>query len=1205
MPDSSTDRMRELARLEALASYDILDSLPEADYDAITQIASQLCGMPMSAINLISEHEQWSKSMIGLSSRNTPRHQAFCTHTILAPGQLLEVHDARVDSRFAHNPLTTGQPAVIFYAGVPLVDEEGYALGALCVIDEKPNQLTEQQRTILRQLARQVVLLLTLRRNKTQLEAANEKLRAANHELHESNQMLQAVVDNCPAALILWQARRQAGHIVDFDYVLTNPVNAGYTGYRVDQLIGSTLKNRLPADVSGSVMERLVRAVETGSSYHFQKSYPLNGVEFHGDFQLVPLGDRVLVTYQDISQHKQNEEQLRLHSEDLEQIVARRTAEISQLSALQNAILEHVGSAIISTDTEGIIQTVNPATQHLFGYQAHELLGRQNILFLYDLASLVEKARELGQLLGKKVPVDFTLFTQIIDETGYECVMRRKNGRRIPTFLVSTPLRDKSGTITGYVIMATDITALKAARTQLRQRDQELNTFFEVSLDLHVIATDRGDILKVNRAMENTLGYSRAELMTMNYYELVHPDDRDGLRALVASASEQQGDIQGLHRFLHRSGTYRLIEWNMVVIDSVFYSSAHDVTERVAAEERLEHLNQRLQLATRAASQGVWEYDAERDLVTWDKTMCAIHGLDDRGAPLTVADYERLIHPDDLPSFTQWRNPPADGNTHTSERRIIRPDGMVRFVQMHKVSIFDSAGNPIGLAGVCQDITERKQAEAALRQSEERYRALVENLQEVVYQTNRNRELTFLNPYWTTMTGYSVAESLGQPATRYYALPIDQEKTLATFNELMSQQSTSARLEVGYLHKSGEHRWAEIFCQPLFDEAGQPNGLSGTITDITERKTALDVLRQSEQRFRDIAENISEIFWIHSADPIELLYINPAYEQVTGLSPEPLYTNPLVFMDMVLPSDRPIITDAFVRYMQGEEVYAEYRAHNVNHEVRWFAIRTFVKKDSQGRPVNFIGIATDITHQKDRELSLQQSLRKEQELNQLKSQFVSTASHEFRTPLATIQSSVDLIKLYVEQPPAQTKSAIQRHLGVIEKEITNFSNLLSDILTFGRIEANKVPFNPQPTDMAALVDTVVGTHFSERIDQRKVQITLQGTPRPVVADAKLFSHVLINLLSNAFKFSTDNPALQLVFDPTMVSIIVTDTGIGIPADEQVHLFDTFFRASNAVNIQGSGLGLVIARQFILQHGGQFTLQSEEHVGTTCTITLPG
>lgn len=187
----ATEAELESQRLDALKSYDIMDSLPEEDYDDITLLASEICRMPVSLISFIDDTRQWFKSAAGIEVRETPREFAFCAHTIRDRDNVLVVKDSREDERFAHNPLVKGEPPVIFYAGAPLVTPDGYALGSLCVIDHRANKLTARQQRALKVLARQVVNLLELRRQNKILQ----KLQAL---IEERNRELEAVAGQAP-----------------------------------------------------------------------------------------------------------------------------------------------------------------------------------------------------------------------------------------------------------------------------------------------------------------------------------------------------------------------------------------------------------------------------------------------------------------------------------------------------------------------------------------------------------------------------------------------------------------------------------------------------------------------------------------------------------------------------------------------------------------------------------------------------------------------------------------------------------------------------------------------------------------------------------------------------------------------------------------------------------------------------------------------
>jgi GAF domain-containing protein len=158
----------EVARLEALRRYHILDTAPEKAFDDITKIAAFICGTPIALMALVDRERQWFKSRIGENKTETPREQAFCAFTILQP-KLMEVEDAREDSRFVDNPLVTGAPNIRFYAGAPLLTHEGTALGSLCVIDRQPRKLSQEQRECLESLARFVMTTMELRQASSKL----------------------------------------------------------------------------------------------------------------------------------------------------------------------------------------------------------------------------------------------------------------------------------------------------------------------------------------------------------------------------------------------------------------------------------------------------------------------------------------------------------------------------------------------------------------------------------------------------------------------------------------------------------------------------------------------------------------------------------------------------------------------------------------------------------------------------------------------------------------------------------------------------------------------------------------------------------------------------------------------------------------------------------------------------------------------------
>ena len=168
----------EPARLQTLKEHQLLDTLPEEVYDDITRIASEICGTPIALLSLVDENRQWFKSKQGIRTNETPREYSFCAHAIIHPDEPFVVEDARYDQRFHDNPLTTGEPQVVFYAGVPVKSADGHALGTLCVIDSRPRNLSKDKLASLTALAKLDNTHFELRKSKMEMEAQKNKLEA-------------------------------------------------------------------------------------------------------------------------------------------------------------------------------------------------------------------------------------------------------------------------------------------------------------------------------------------------------------------------------------------------------------------------------------------------------------------------------------------------------------------------------------------------------------------------------------------------------------------------------------------------------------------------------------------------------------------------------------------------------------------------------------------------------------------------------------------------------------------------------------------------------------------------------------------------------------------------------------------------------------------------------------------------------------------
>ena len=332
-------------RLEALKKYNILDSLPEADYDAITELAAQICQTPIALISFVDQDRQWFKSNHGLAAQETPREVAFCAHNIVEPASPLIVEDARLDERFDENPLVTGDPHIVFYAGVPLVDADGFALGSLCVIDDRVRQLDAAQLSALHTLSRQVVNLLALRKanrallkNQDRLRNRAKKDKKMQTALTSSEARYKSLIEEAPVATCLFVGRELLIEVANRPMLSMWGKGAS--------VLGQPLADALPELKGQPFLDILAEVFSTGEPYEAKAAradLEVDGVlgTYYFDFTYKPLRDAsgevyaimnmaVDVTQQVLSLKnvEVSEARYRRLSEELETRVQERTQEI-------------------------------------------------------------------------------------------------------------------------------------------------------------------------------------------------------------------------------------------------------------------------------------------------------------------------------------------------------------------------------------------------------------------------------------------------------------------------------------------------------------------------------------------------------------------------------------------------------------------------------------------------------------------------------------------------------------------------------------------------------------------------------------------------------------------------------------------------------------------------------------------------------------
>jgi PAS domain S-box-containing protein len=371
------------------------------------------------------------------------------------------------------------------------------------------------------------------------------------------------------------------------------------------------------------------------------------------------------------------------------------------------------------------------------------------------------------------------------------------------------------------------------------------------------------------------------------------------------------------------------------------------------------------------------------------------------------------------------------------------------------------------------------------------------------------------------------------------------------------------------------------------------------VSSAIERHQALDDVRKSEARYRTVIENVG--VGVVVVQDGRMVFANPSLVRIVGYPLEYLLSNP--FTAAVHPDNVDGMVDRHQRRLRGEEVESFYgfRITTQAGEVRSLELSA-VKIEWGKRDATLIFVV-DASERLHAEHTQRVTLRKQTELNAMKTRFIAMASHEFRTPLAIILSSVELLKYYGDRLPESEKVEV---IGTIEGGVHRMTRMLDRVLQLGKAEAQMLEFLPQPIDLAALCHSLLDDARIQQPESRcELVLDLAAAPATGCFDEKLLRHIFGNLLSNAIKYSPQGGTVCFRVYPQNGHTVfeVSDQGIGIPAQELPHLFEPFHRASNVGEIQGTGLGLAVVKNAVDLHGGQIRVCHVQPQGSCFTVSI--
>lgn len=376
------------------------------------------------------------------------------------------------------------------------------------------------------------------------------------------------------------------------------------------------------------------------------------------------------------------------------------------------------------------------------------------------------------------------------------------------------------------------------------------------------------------------------------------------------------------------------------------------------------------------------------------------------------------------------------------------------------------------------------------------------------------------------------------------------------------------------------------------------------VYSFADRKVAASHRKELEQRFGFFTQHVKD-YAIFRIDPEgRVMSWNKGAEQIKGYTEAEIIGQPI---SVFYTEEDNRIGEPFHNLQRALEQgrYESVGLRKRKDGTIFFADVVFTPiYDDKNTLKGFTKITRDVTEQKRAEEEMMNTLRREQELNELKSRFVTLASHEFKTPLSVILSSVSLIEKY---PETDQQDKRLKHIHRIKSNVNNLKQILNDFLSLEKLEGGIVQNCPEEADLIQLARDAIQDMENSFKEGQQIELLTEGTPRLIPVDLQLLRNVLNNLLSNAIKYSSESTTVDctLSYQPNTVDIQVRDRGIGIPPEEQQHLFERFFRASNTTGISGTGLGLSIVRKYLDLMGGQLSLNSIPGEGSIFTVRLPG
>ncbi len=497
------------------------------------------------------------------------------------------------------------------------------------------------------------------------------------------------------------------------------------------------------------------------------------------------------------------------------------------------------------------------------------------------------------------------------------------------------------------------------------------------------------------------------------------------------------------------------------------------------------------------------------------------------------------------------------------------------------------------------EISRRTDAERTLHEVTQRLQTLIDTANDAVITIDDNSIIMDWNATATSMFGWGPEETVGRILTDFIVPHVHRgshHNGLSHYLKSGEGPILNRRIETSALRRSGEEFDVELSVWPV--RVGDHWTFSSFIRDISGRKLAERALAESEAKYRRVVENVNEGILVTAGGRI--LYANPRALELTGLDEETAKSKP--FIEFIHPDDREMVLGNHMRRLRGEVVENHYhfRVIHSGGDIRWLEISAVVF-EWLGAPAT-LNFLTDVTLKRQIEQDIRTALERERELSELKSRFVAVASHEFRTPLAAILSSVELLDDYGDSFPPEERKEI---LGLIKTAVKRMNGMVEQVLVTSRLESRGFAFDPRPLPVPEVLAQITAEVDRANSRVRRIELECTGLEAMRHIDERLLRHILANLLSNAMKYSPPgSPVLcTAAAEGDRLVLGIADRGIGVPQADLPRLFESFHRGTNVGNIQGTGIGLHIVKECVDLHHGTISVESTVGQGTTFRVLL--